>query len=100
MNAANLALLASAIPLYQTLTSVVVAVGYQGKVMPHPTPIELESAKSIHALAFTSHQKLLLVESEGDFDIEVWEHVAEMGRRLCCGAPRLSGEARHEKTAD
>ena len=73
---ATLALLSAAIPMRATATASVVAVVLEGKtkkMVADPTPRELEAAQSVHVLAFTSNDELLLAESEGDFTVKEWD---------------------------
>lgn len=46
--------------------------------------MEANSAKSVHALAFTSDEELLLAESSGVFTVEEWNKILETGQRVCC----------------
>jgi len=72
-----------------TATSTVVAVVADddgtNKVIADPSPRQAEDASSLHTLAFTSHDELLLVESEGDFTMQQWDSVYETARQICCG---------------
>jgi exosome complex component RRP46 len=70
-----------------TLTSVILALTSDGTaktIIQNPTLKELQSADSIHVVAFTSHGDLLVAESEGSFTIQEWDEVYETGKRLCC----------------
>lgn len=59
-----------------------------------PSPREIETAQSVHVLAFTSHDELLLAESEGDFSVKDWDTVYETAKRICCRpAPTKEGIA-------
>jgi exosome complex component RRP46 len=69
-----------------TLTSVILALTSDGTaktIFQNPTLKELQSADSIHVVAFTSHGDLLVAESEGSFTIQDWDEVYETGKRLC-----------------
>jgi len=92
---ATLALLSAAIPMRATATASVVAVVSEGKtkkLVVDPTPRELEAAQSVHVLAFTSHDELLLAESEGDFTVKEWDEVYETAQKICCATEtRKSG---------
>lgn len=39
----------------------------------------------MHALVFSARGELLLAESEGAFDVGVWERVYGVGMRICRG---------------
>lgn len=70
-----------------TATSTVVAVVSEDgskKIIADPSPKDIGEATSLHALAFTSHDELLLSESEGDFTVEEWDDVYERAQEICC----------------
>jgi exosome complex component RRP46 len=90
LQTAVLTLLSASLPLSMVLTSTIIAIGPNEKsrtLIPNPSLLEYESAKSVHVLAFTSHGDLLLAESQGTFDLEDWEEVYETAKTMC-----LSGE--------
>lgn len=66
-----------------TLTSTLIAVKECGGLGPSPSAQDLSAATSIHALAFSSHGDLLVVESEGYFTLEKWEEVYTRARSIC-----------------
>ncbi|MCJ1470663.1 exosome non-catalytic core subunit rrp46 [Pseudocyphellaria aurata] len=80
-----LALLSTSIPLSQTFTSTLVVVDPHGRLVPDPSAQQVHSASSVHVFAFSSRGDLLLVESEGSFDLAVWEQVVEQARQICLG---------------
>ena len=84
LNVACLALLSASIPLNVTLTATIVAVSSNGDTLTKASPAQLEAATSIHVFAFSSHGDLLVVESEGSFDMDSWESVARAARKSCC----------------
>jgi exosome complex component RRP46 len=51
----------------------------------HPTIKEINVAKSLHVLSFSSKQELLLAASEGRFTIDEWEVIEEKARIICLG---------------
>ncbi|KAK0618475.1 hypothetical protein B0T17DRAFT_592246 [Bombardia bombarda] len=84
---AVLALLSAAVPMRATATASVVAVVSQDKekkLIVDPSAREIEAAQSVHVLAFTSHDELLLAESEGDFSVKEWDDVYETAKKICC----------------
>ncbi|MCJ1418456.1 exosome non-catalytic core subunit rrp46 [Xylographa parallela] len=83
LQASVLALLSASIPLTVLITSVLVAVDIDGNLNHNPSPVEISSAASLHVLAFSSHGRLLVAESEGLFDMDTWERVTEEGSRQC-----------------
>lgn len=54
--------------------------------MQDPSAKQIHSASSVHVLAFSSHGDLLLVESEGSFDIDAWEEVVAQAKHICLDA--------------
>ncbi|GAB1310095.1 exosome non-catalytic core subunit rrp46 [Madurella fahalii] len=93
---AVLALLSAAVPMRATATATAVAIVRQDgviKTVVDPSPREIETAQSVHVLAFTSQDELLLAESEGDFTVKEWDNVYETAKRICCGsAPIREGD--------
>ncbi len=101
LQTALLALLAASVPLSTTYTSTVLAVQpFQQshrstpssetaatRLISDPSPQQLRSATSVHVLTFASANDggLLLAESEGDFDMSVWEEVYHEAERICRG---------------
>ncbi|KAI6711793.1 hypothetical protein JHW43_005669 [Diplocarpon mali] len=55
-----------------------------GSIIVNPTPLESQSAASIHVLAFSSHGELLVAESEGSFTLKDWQAVFDAGKKICC----------------
>ncbi|KAK3382302.1 hypothetical protein B0T24DRAFT_6899 [Lasiosphaeria ovina] len=87
LQAAVLALISAAVPMRATATASVVAVVSQEgtkRLVVDPSPRDLEQAQSVHVLAFTSHDELLLAESEGDFTVKEWDGVYEAALKICC----------------
>lgn len=58
----------------------------------NPSPTQLREAASVHVLTFSAGGKLLLAESEGGFDVGVWERVVREGERVCRGRGRGGGQ--------
>lgn len=88
---AILALLSAVIPLTSTLTSAVLAIVTQDgidKIIANPSAREIELSRSHHVFAFTSHDDLILNESEGEFTLKEWDSVLEAARRQCCSPSR------------
>lgn len=88
---AVLALLSAAIPLTATLTSAVLAyVGEDKASKPiiNPSAREIELSRSLHVFAFTSHDDLILNESEGEFTLKEWDGALSLASRQCCQLPR------------
>ena len=85
LNAAMLALLSTSIPLATTMTSTFVGVTSEGSFIIDQPVAAVEDASSVHAFAFTSNGSLLMVESEGSFDFDTWEAVADVAKSRCYG---------------
>ncbi len=86
LQAAVLALLSASTPMRATATSTVVAVladGAGSRIVADPSPLEVERCQSLHVFAFTSHDELLLAESEGDFSWQDWEEAHSTAKRIC-----------------
>ncbi|KHN95323.1 Ribosomal protein S5 domain 2-type fold protein [Metarhizium album ARSEF 1941] len=84
-HAAILGLLIAAVPLKTIATATTLAIpADSGGLIVDPSTEQSATAKSLHALAFTSHDELLLVESSGSFSFEDWDRVLETGQRICC----------------
>lgn len=91
LQTAVLALLSAAVPMRSTATSTLAAVSVEDektKVIVDPSPRQVELSRSVHVLFFTSHDELLLAESEGDFSMDEWDQVYETAWSLCCRPPR------------
>lgn len=85
LNAACLALMDAAIPMRCTFTSTIVAHMSKTSTRNHPTIEELNAARSLHVLTFSSKDELLLAESEGKFSLDDWDAIEEKARIICLG---------------
>ncbi len=94
---AVLALLSAGVPMRATATATAVAIAHQDgakKITVDPAPRDIANAQSVHVLAFTSHDELLLAESEGDFTVQEWDDIYETAKGICChSAPAKEGMA-------
>ncbi|KAI0482916.1 hypothetical protein GGR56DRAFT_214215 [Xylariaceae sp. FL0804] len=93
LQAAVLSLLSAALPLTATLTSAALAIGSrQGatNILSNPTAREIQQSQSFHVFAFTSHDQLILSESEGNFSMQQWHEVYAAARSQCC--PTADGD--------
>ncbi|CAJ0546156.1 Ff.00g096290.m01.CDS01 [Fusarium sp. VM40] len=86
LHTAILGLLTAAIPLKTIGAATLLAIPEEeGKdIIVDPTAVDIDHAKSVHVLAFTSPDNLLLSESEGAFSPGEWAKVLEVGQRICC----------------
>lgn len=96
LQAAMLALLTTSIPLSMTLTSTLLAVDPLGNLIQDPSAQQLREADSVHVLAFSSHGDLLVVESEGEFDLDIWQAVLGKAEQICRGKGKEDGEDKDE----
>jgi exosome complex component RRP46 len=76
-NAALLALVDGGIPLGKTMVASLAAVAGDGKVMVDPAEKQLVGCKSVHAMAYSMKEELLLNQSVGSFGVEEWQEIAE-----------------------
>ncbi|KAI0898287.1 hypothetical protein F4806DRAFT_354340 [Annulohypoxylon nitens] len=87
LQTAVLALLSAALPLTATLTSTslaIIADGQSKKLVVNPSPREIQTSDSFHVFSFTSHDELILVESEGSFTVKEWDDVFVAAQQQCC----------------
>ena len=69
------------IPLRTTFSAIEV-VRAQGVAICHPTEAQRQQATSTHVLAFDNNSReLLLCESLGEFTIEEWDEVVDIGEK-------------------
>ncbi|OTB06620.1 hypothetical protein M426DRAFT_9398 [Hypoxylon sp. CI-4A] len=89
LQTAVLSLLSAALPLTTTLTSTSLAIvgdDQSKRVVLNPSPREIETSQSFHVFSFTSHDELILVESEGNFTMKEWDDAYAAAQRQCCPA--------------
>lgn len=83
--------MSAAVPMRATATctvAAVVVVDGNSKIVVDPSPRQAEKSRSIHVLAFTSHEELLLAESQGDFSMTEWDQVYQTAQSICCTPAR------------
>ncbi|KAL0939407.1 exosome complex subunit Rrp46 [Colletotrichum truncatum] len=84
LHSAILGLLSAAVPLKTIATCTTLAVlESDGKIVVDPSASQVDQAKSLHVLSFTSQDDLLLAESEGSFSMSDWDNVVSSGQRVC-----------------
>lgn len=85
LHAAVLGLLTAAVPLKTIAVATTLAIAADNSsLIVEPSTEEAVKAKSIHALAFTPDDELLLAESSGSFSVGDWDRILETGQRICC----------------
>lgn len=100
LHAALLALLSANIPIETTFVAALTAVVPTDALLKNdsnasstvvlPTPsTDLSCATSLHVFAFTPERELLLSESEGNFDFQMWELACEEAEKACCGQSEI-----------
>lgn len=67
------------------MTATLLAITQDGSIKQNPDVPTIQSAKSIHVLAFTSKGELLVNLSEGSFIMKEWDSIYEAAERICCG---------------
>ena len=68
------------------MTAALIAVDSRNNLLlPNPTAKDLRAASSVHVLAFSSFGEILVVESEGEFTMELWEGVHAKAKEICLG---------------
>ncbi|RDA83777.1 hypothetical protein CP532_5201 [Ophiocordyceps camponoti-leonardi (nom. inval.)] len=87
LHASILGLISAAVPLKAIATAVSLAVRANGDTLVDPGPDDIDKASSVHVLAFTSDDELLLAESAGPFSVDEWHAILEMGQSVCCREP-------------
>jgi exosome complex component RRP46 len=75
-----------------TYTATVVAVTSTGEIKEDPSMRDATSAVSLHVLAFSSKGHLLLSQSEGGFDLDLWERVYEHAYAICRGSQPVTAD--------
>lgn len=85
LQASMMALLATSIPLTMTFSAIFFAVDHSQRILEAPSPQDIRRATSIHVFAFSSKGELLVNESAGEFELDIWEHVYNKARLSCLG---------------
>jgi len=66
-----------------TFSATLLGVDKSGEIVSDVSVANAKSVASLHVLAFTSKNHLLLNESEGRFDFDTWEKVRERALSIC-----------------
>ena len=85
-------MVSASIPLSMTFSAVLLGVTKSGDIVRDPSPTVAKTAVSLHALAISSKNHLLLNESEGRFDFDTWELVRERAASICQGVASADGD--------
>ncbi|KAF2088031.1 hypothetical protein K490DRAFT_65311 [Saccharata proteae CBS 121410] len=83
LNASMLALLSASIPLSTTFAATILAVTPENRIIQSPSVKVLAQASSAHVFAFTASGELLVAQSEGAFEMEVWEKAHDAAKIIC-----------------
>lgn len=92
VNAAYMALVDGGLPLQSTVAAALLAVSSEDSISDEPAEKELIRCKSVHAFVYNQHREMLLNESTGRFDLDVWEEVADQAEKTCMAAMAPAGE--------
>ncbi|CAG8021889.1 unnamed protein product [Penicillium salamii] len=98
LHAGLLAMISASIPLSMTLSAVLLGVTTSGEIVQNPSPAAAKSAVSLHVLAISSKDHLLLNESRGRFDFDTWELIRARALSICQGAANDGDVAMSEGT--
>ncbi|WPH02561.1 Hypothetical protein R9X50_00542600 [Acrodontium crateriforme] len=83
LHASFLAVADGGLPLATTMSASLVAVAETGETVLEPSEKELAKSRSAHAFSFNTHGDLLLDESAGEFDSQMWESVCQLAAKAC-----------------
>lgn len=81
LQATCFALLDAAIPMRCTFSSTVVAISANDELLTEPNATRTGDTKSLHAFTSDSRGQLILIQSEGDFDLRGWERAEQEAQR-------------------
>lgn len=88
-----MALLATSIPLTMTLSATYLVVDQNHQIVFDPSPQDVRTATSMHVFAFSSDGDLLVNESGGEFEIDIWEEAYEKAKLFCLGTESDDSES-------
>lgn len=63
------------------------------EICAFPTVAQTALARSLYVFAYSSLAEMILVESEGEFDAQVWDRVAGVAESVCKGGEVAGGDA-------
>lgn len=78
-------MMSASVPLSMTFSATLLGVTKSGDIVRDPSPTAAKDAVSLHVLAFSSKNHILLNESEGRFDFDTWELVRARAHSICQG---------------
>ncbi len=84
LQAALLALLSGSMPLATTFTAALVGVTRSKELVRSPSYQEVVRSSSLHVFAFSPSKEMLLTESDGNFDLDIWDEVYQDAENVCC----------------
>lgn len=82
------------------MTATLLAISQDGSIKENPDVPTIQSAKSIHVLAFTSKRELLVNLSEGSFNMQEWDSIYEAAESICCGSASGDPDAMVDEEQD
>lgn len=92
INAAVAGCLDAGVQMSGTAGAAIVAVKRDGKVVVWPDTRQVKEARSVHVFAYGRQGESLVMESEGDFDMDEWEEAERVVRQVVVGASRVGDD--------
>lgn len=83
-----------------TYASILIAVSSHGDMLVDPSPQDIKSAASLHVIAYTSTGRLLLAESEGEFDMDIFDAVCDLAKARCLDGEQSGNAFVHDVVED
>jgi len=75
-----------------SITAVLLAVSHEDEIIARPSGKELSTCTSAHAFAYNQYGEMLLDESSGLFNVNLYEKVAEAASKICSATIAPHGE--------
>lgn len=85
-NAAVAGCLDAGVQMRGAAGAAIVAIKRSGELVVWPDTRQVKQAKSVHVFAYGRQGECLVMESEGDFDIDEWEEAERVVQRVVVGA--------------
>lgn len=82
LHVTSLALLDATIPMRCTFNTTMLAITFENEILIQPNAALLDEARSIHVFTSDSYGKLILVQSEGEFELQAWTRAEQEAQKL------------------
>jgi exosome complex component RRP46 len=92
INASFISLVDSGLPLGATMSAVLAISRDNREVVYAPQEKDLLNCRSVHAFAFNQDGEQLFEQSSGEFDLELWEKIADGAQSACLAAAAVKAE--------